>query len=398
MSLKWLFLDMNSFFASVEQQENPALRGRPIAVAPVMSDTTCCIAASYEAKAFGIKTGTNIGEAKRLCPHLIIVEARHSPYRQYSEAVVAAVETCTPVHQVWSVDEMVCKLWRNDYHPDNARKLALHIKQTIAKEVGECLRCSIGISLNPFLAKVCSELEKPNGLVIMDDSDMPHALYVLNLRDFPGINRGMEARFNSAGVFSVEQMYALTKEQMKQVFGGVGGEHWWRSLRHEDVVNAPTGRSSFSNSHILAPEFRSAEGATHIAGKLLEKCAERMRYRGFCAKGLSVYMRSTSGETWSRKTRFTPCQDTFTLLGLMRALWEHPFSTPKQVGLALYDVIPAANTTMTLFPEDERRLQAARAVDQINQRFGRTTLSMASVFLHKKEAPDRIAFNHVSEM
>lgn len=85
--LGWLFLDMNSFFASVEQQEHPKLRGRPVAVVPLLSDATCCIAASYEAKAFGVKTGTNVAEAKRLCPSLTIIEAKHGPYRDYSKRI-----------------------------------------------------------------------------------------------------------------------------------------------------------------------------------------------------------------------------------------------------------------------------------------------------------------------
>lgn len=108
--LDWLFLDMNSFFASVEQQGHPKLRGKPVAVVPLLSDATCCIAASYEAKAFGVKTGTNVAEAKRLCPNLRIVEAKHGPYREYSKRIQAVVEDCLPVTEVWSVDEMVCRL------------------------------------------------------------------------------------------------------------------------------------------------------------------------------------------------------------------------------------------------------------------------------------------------
>ena len=93
MSLGWLFLDMNSFFASVEQQEHPELRGRPVAVVPLLADTTCCIAASYEAKAFGVKTGTNVAEAKRLCPNLRIIEAKHGPYREYQTRIVESWRT-----------------------------------------------------------------------------------------------------------------------------------------------------------------------------------------------------------------------------------------------------------------------------------------------------------------
>ena len=129
MSLTWLFLDMNAFFASVEQQERPDLRGRPVAVVPVLADTTCCIAASYEAKAFGVKTGTNVAEARRLCPHLHLIEARHGPYRAYHEAIKAVVEDCLPEPRVLSVDEMACRLWANEREVRDAVAMGERIKR-----------------------------------------------------------------------------------------------------------------------------------------------------------------------------------------------------------------------------------------------------------------------------
>src|SRR5471032_1057467 len=127
MALRALFVDFNSYFSSVEQQELPHLRGRPVAVAPVMTDSTCCIAASYEAKRFGIKTGTNIGEARQRCPGLIVVEARPALYVEYHHKLIAAVDSCLPVAQVLSIDEMSCALrgpWRD---PGTALRVAREI-------------------------------------------------------------------------------------------------------------------------------------------------------------------------------------------------------------------------------------------------------------------------------
>src|SRR6476620_6804545 len=123
-----LFLDLNSYFASVEQQLRPELRGHPVAVVPVDTDSTCCIAASYEAKALGIKTGTNVGEAKRRCADLKIVEARPDVYVRMHHQVVAAVESCVPVEKVYSIDEMLCKLSGSQCEPAKALELARHIK------------------------------------------------------------------------------------------------------------------------------------------------------------------------------------------------------------------------------------------------------------------------------
>src|ERR1017187_6716493 len=108
--LNWLFVDMNSYFASVEQDARPELRGHPVAIVPMMADSTCCIAASYEAKACGVKTGTIVAEAKRLCPGLVLVEARHELYVAYHHRIVEAVESCLPVTAVLSIDEMACRL------------------------------------------------------------------------------------------------------------------------------------------------------------------------------------------------------------------------------------------------------------------------------------------------
>ena len=98
--VSWLFLDLNSYFASVEQEVKPALRGKPIAVVPLIADTTFCIAASYEAKAYGVKTGTRVGDAKKMCPGLLCVQARHDEYVKYHHEIVNAVESCVPVHAV----------------------------------------------------------------------------------------------------------------------------------------------------------------------------------------------------------------------------------------------------------------------------------------------------------
>ena len=109
-AVNWLFVDLNSYFASVEQEDRPELRNRPVAVVPMLTDTTVCLAASYEAKALGIKTGTTVRDARNLCPEIIFVEARHQLYVEYHHRIIAAVESVLPVSAVLSIDEMACRL------------------------------------------------------------------------------------------------------------------------------------------------------------------------------------------------------------------------------------------------------------------------------------------------
>ena len=143
MALRSLFVDFNSYFASVEQHLRPELRGKPVAVVPVKAETTCCIAASHEARKFGIKTGTRVSDARHMCPGLQIIEARPELYVKCHHDLVDAVESCIHVGEVWSIDEMVCELTGRLQQRDNACELALKIKKTIASKVGAELRCSI---------------------------------------------------------------------------------------------------------------------------------------------------------------------------------------------------------------------------------------------------------------
>ncbi|HTV49399.1 MAG TPA: DNA polymerase, partial [Phycisphaerae bacterium] len=141
LHLSVLFVDMNAFFASVEQQYRPELRGKPIAVAPVVTDTSCCIAASYQAKRFGVKTGTSIRDARRLCPDIQIVEASPKLYIQTHQRIVEAVESCLHVDQIVSIDEMSCRLLANERPPEIAVAIARRIKAAIRQHAGEYLTC-----------------------------------------------------------------------------------------------------------------------------------------------------------------------------------------------------------------------------------------------------------------
>src|SRR6266478_4343232 len=140
--VQWLFLDLNAFFASCEQQENPALRGKPVIVVQTLTDSACAIAASYAAKGFGINTGTLVRDARRLCPAVIPVQANHRLYTDYHDQILKAVDTCLPIEKVMSIDEMACRLMGSEQQMPVARALALKIKRVLRDQVGECLTCS----------------------------------------------------------------------------------------------------------------------------------------------------------------------------------------------------------------------------------------------------------------
>src|ERR1700733_11047672 len=282
----FLHIDLNSFFASVEQQLEPKYRGRPLAVVPTMADTTCCIAASYEAKDLGIKTGTQVGEARKKCPGIILIAGNHADYAKYSHEISKAVELACPVSHTPSIDEMVCQLIGREQEPPRARKIALEIKQSIYKNVGEALRCSIGMAPNRYLAKIASDMQKPDGLIGLLPSQLPRALAHLELRDLPGVGARTEIRLNDKGITTMEQLLALDRQGMHNLMNSVWGDrlyHWLRGAETGDD-GAPVScgiPKSPGPSHVLGPEHRSHEGSWAVAHKLLHKAAMRLRMEKF---------------------------------------------------------------------------------------------------------------------
>ncbi len=401
LHVDWLFLDMNSYFASVEQQARPALRGQPVVVVPVMTDRTCCIAVSYEARRYGIRTGTNVGEARRRCPRLRLVEARHELYIRTHERIIAAVETVLPVERVCSIDEMVCRLSPQHRLLPEALPLAGRVKRAISQQVGPFVPCSIGLATNRFLAKVASNMQKPDGLTSLTRDDLPHKLYQLSLSDLPGIGRGMLARLQRRGVLSVRQLCSLSREHMIEIWQSIVGEQWWHWLRGDECAQAKTRRRSVSHSHVLAPQFRNEQGARAVLVRLIHKAAARLRRLGFWAKRMQVGLSYAKGEPkWKAAIYLGRSQDTQTMLKAFEAVWlqRPPGGRLLQVSIVLWDLATEANTPLPLFAEELRNLRAARAMDAINKCLGSNSVYFASMHEARRQAPMRIAFTHIPDV
>lgn len=396
--LRWLFFDMNSYFASVEQQLRPELRGKPVAVAAVHTDHTSCIAASYEAKAFGISTGTNVGLARHLCPKLIVVPARPPLYVEFHNRIKDVVENHLHVDKVLSIDEMACRLPSNENSPERAGQIARDIKCSLARDIGEYVRCSIGIAPNQFLAKVGSDMQKPNGLTILQAHDLPAKLLPLKVRDFPGVGTQMERRLAAYGADTVAALWALSPDALVRAFGGVIGHKFWRNLHGEHVVEADTTRGSISHSNVLSPELRTNSGAYSILVRLVHKAAARLRHMKYAAGHMGLHVHYADHTGWGLQMGIEDAQDTQTLLEAMTTLWQRRKpGTPKKVGIVLFNLEWASNVTLPLFPQDARRMQLARAMDQINEWYGRQRIYFGEMHVSRKEAPMRIAFNSVPD-
>lgn len=409
MPLSSLFLDLNSYFASVEQQVTPALRGRPIAVAPVTSDSGCCIAASIEAKKFGVKTGTRVGEARRLCPGLTIVDARPRLYVLMHQRILEAVDQYIPIDKVHSIDEVSCRLDRTQRTPERARELSMAIKSSIRARCGVVMRCSIGIAPNRVLAKLGTDMQKPDGLVILEDADLPGRIAHLSAQELCGIGPRMMKRLDNSGIRTIGHLYERDEKEMERLWGGVLGARWWRWLRGMEVHEAPTRKSSIGHSHVLAPRQREFENAKTVAERLLLKAAARMRHDGYAARRLSLGVnfvgdKGTSGwgaTHWGDAVSLGEgCADSSAMMESLLTLWERvPRDRPPLlVGLTLQDLIAEGNRTLPLFTAERKRGNISTAMDKINSRFGANTLYTANIQDARQSASGGIAFNFVPDL
>lgn len=400
---RWLFVDLNSYFASVEQQERPYLRGRPVIVVPVMSDHTCAIAASPQAKKYGIKTGTNVGDAKRKCPGLALVEACHERYVDYHKRVKKEVQRHWPIQVVGSIDEVGLLLDDKRANEKDAVDLARRIKRGLRENVGEVITCSIGIASNRYLAKVASDLTKPDGLEVIRLEDLPGRLAHLKLTDLPGIGRRMEPRLTKLKIETFLDLWNAGPGVLHQAWGSVGGERFWRQLHGGDLdgdfddleEDAP---KSIGHSHVLSPEFRQPPEAAIVAQRLLLKTASRLRRAKHRACELYLSLRTENGAKGKAHLRFPPVSDSYALTKILKELWARALSQItghriKKIGVTLFglesdtepvqmDFLPMLGGN-PLAADVERRDRLSKIMDEINQDFGRDSIALGF-------APDRV--------
>jgi DNA polymerase IV len=400
-TVQWLFLDLNAFFASCEQQDNPALRGQPVIVVQTLADSAVAIAASYAAKAFGINTGTLVREARRLCPAVIPVQARHKLYTDYHNRILEAVDTCLPVEKVCSIDEMACRLMGTERRVPAACELALKVKQVLCEQVGECLTCSIGLAPNVFLGKVGSDLQKPDGLVVITHDNLPEVLLSLELKDIYGIGERMEERLHRAGILTVAQLWNATPFQLRRIWGGINGVLFHQMLHGADI-QPPSSRfaKSIGHQHVLEPDLRTRKGAHDFAQHLLTKAAERLRRGDYYSRRLGLHLSWAAdlGGFWDEIT-FLETRDTGFLLGRLEQLWSRlPHYKPLSVGVVLLDLVPADQHQPDLFAaDDHKRQRLSPLIDRINDRYGRCALGFGLFPADVRAFKGHAAFHRVPE-
>lgn len=407
-----LYIDFDSFFARAEQHLRPELRGRPVGVVPLASNHTVLIAASPEAKRFGVKTGTPVKDARVRCPSVVLVVARHDAYVRLHNAIIAVVDDVVPVHKVCSIDEVSCRLLTNERN--RAVDIATTIKAKLAERIGPTLTCSIGLAPNELLAKTAAEMEKPNGLVALSQESLPGRLLELELTAIPGIAEGNARRLARAGVTTVRALWALPPAHLRKLWGGVEGERFWAFLHGYDIERQATQRGMFGHSRILAWDWRGPERTEACARLLLVKAMRRMRRENFAASTLSLGLRGEPQtqpvRRWFGEERRTPFCDDHTALGVLARLFAEariagPLGRTKKVSVTLYGLVraDAVHDDLLETPEEHRaRLRWERLseiTDKLHTRYEAPILTLGPrADLPGGYAGAKIAFGRIPDL
>lgn len=369
-----MHIDLNSAFATIEQQARPSLRGRPVGVTNRISYNCCVIAASYEAKRLGIKVGMGYQEAKMLAPDLVMLESDPPKYHHVYKKLCSIMKSYTPDVVMKSIDEGVIDFHstRQTLNKRPLQDIGYEIKARMKSEVGKWMTINVGIGPNRFLAKTAAGLHKPDGLDAISHKNL-HSIYgKMQLTDLTGIARHYEARLNAAGIFTPLQFLEASSEKLrKQVFHSVVGDDWYQRLRGYEVDNEPTKLGHVGRQFVLDQRTDDDEIILPRFHYLCETTGKKLRYNGVDARGILVWLVFANGEYWRARKMFKSSFHTDQEI-YARALYlfnQRPKLKVATIGVTCYQITPTNRAQASLFDDVNKQEWLTQAVDEINERY-----------------------------
>lgn len=377
-----MHIDLNSCFATIEQQARPKLRGRPIAIVNRRTDSTGIVTASYEAKAMGVKVGMKLREAKLLCPNIIGLESDPAKYRFVYHKLLDIMRDYSAHVTMKSIDEGSI-----DFHQTTLaiqgrtlEDIGYEIKQRLKDEIGVWMRCNIGIGTNRFLAKTAAGLHKPDGLDVMTPDNIHEVLGSLKLTDLTGIASHNEKRLNSVGILTpLDFLNADVVTLKKIVFKSVVGEWWYKRLRGWEVDDTSSDIKRVGRQYVLERFDLSYDEILQRLHHLCESVGSRMRSQQKSARGIYVYGKTRDREYWhaSHMSQLPFCSD-LTIYNQARLLFNQAPDQLKEIGIHCYELESIESPQMSLFNDQiVHERQVTSAIDSINKQFGERTIHSA---------------------
>ena len=417
-----MHVDINSCFATIEQQANPRLRGLPVAVAAYVEDHGCILAASKEAKKLGIKTGMRVRDGKFLYPNLVVLPPDPNKYRFVNRQLLKLLSGYSTEVSVESIDEMVLSLagmpviterLEHGYSVEQAMDgVAREIKRRIKSEIGEWLTVSIGIAPNRYLAKVASGLHKPDGLDCITGKTIVDIFKNLKLEDLCGIKTGNANRLRAAGIYTPLAMFRADAKKLQQAFHSIVGYHWWQRLHGWDP-SASSGQETFSGfqsnqeqksfgqSYALGKPYNPQETGLHqILAQLVTKMGRRMRIAGFTARGMGVSTLFTDYTHWHTQETYRDSfyADAHLYHRLLSMLVGAPKKPVRILAVYTFHLQHDLYQQGSLLETDIKEEHVTQALDAIHDRWGDFVVTSGRMLNMDQKVLDRIAFGKVKDI
>lgn len=411
-SSRVMYIDMNSYFASCEQQLLPELRGKPIGVCPYTGARAVVIAASKEAKQYGIKTGMFFSDCKLLCPHFEIVPSRPVEYRRIHVKIMDILKKYFDKADVTpkSIDEAVVNLapYYNVYK--DFIEVAHCIKKDIAIVVGKYVTCSIGISGNAFLAKLATEIQKPDGLIVITPENIDEYLKKMKLTDLPGIAKGNEKRLNRAGIHTPLEMRHTSEIVLRKALGGVVGNYWYFRLHFKEVDLNTSKYKNMAAARSLSAETRAS--TAKLLSMLISLCTrleQRMVKQDVFCRYLSFWAIYYDAPPWKIDIKLSePLQDAMDMLHyIQKRMGEYEnicYPTKimrydiKMMGVMTGDFIDAKYLQYGLFDNKMQRDKLRKVMYGLKDKYGKNMVRKASETIEAGQMKDAIGFGSVKDM
>lgn len=406
-----LFVDMNSFFASCEQQVNYWLRGRPVAVCVYTGQHGCVIAASIEAKQRGIKTCMRLDEAMAVCPDLVPLETHPNRYREYHARLIEVLKRFSDDVIPRSIDEAVVDLTNYQLVYKDMRQVAMKIKQAIRLDVGDYMRCSIGIAPNAFLAKLASDVQKPDGLTVITPDTIDGVLGKLNLTDLPGIGKRMTIRLEDGGIYTPLDLRYASPERLKAVCKSIVGWQWHVRLNFGGEVDLDSNEGYKSMSAMRSVSAAQRSSAERLDELLLSLCLtleRRMVRNGVFCQSMSFSCRYQTDQTYNYEVNFpTPMQDgpelyriiTERLRKFQAAHRCEPVLNEylRSMSVVVHKFITADSVPLNLFEDTSRKDKLRQTLYNLKDKFGTDKLIRAIELTTNPAYRDVIGFGNIRD-
>lgn len=378
-----MHIDLNSCFASVEQQSRPLLRGRPVAIVNRATEHTALVTASYEAKALGVQPLMKLRDAKRLAPDLVAIESDPAKYKFVYRKLLAIMQDYSAHVTMKSIDEGII-----DFHQAplamqqrGLEEIGYEIKQRLYEEVGKAMRCNVGIATNRFLAKTAAGLHKPDGLDSITPANLHEVFKGLKLTELTGIAHRNEARLNAVGVYTPLDFLAADEEALRRVvFKSIDGTKWYKRLRGWEVDDVATIMGRVGRQYVLERFDLNYNEVLKRLHHLCESVGWRMRSQRLAARGVYVYAKTFDKQRWHACCIMPmPFFSNQTIYAIAKQLFKDAPSNIREIGVHCYELSDdAGNGQMHLFADELNRERAVvEASDAINQRYGERTIVSA---------------------